>query len=127
MANHEVRNNALWNCQNPNQGEFKKVLCICSAGLLRSPTIAYVLSNHGYNTRAAGVHDYALVEVDPVLIDWADIIVFAAREHHTAIKDMVGDKEQYILNIPDMYMFRDPRLLEIVNERLSEKGLICVR
>jgi predicted protein tyrosine phosphatase len=126
MANHEVRNNALWNCQNPNQGKFKRVLCVCSAGLLRSPTIAYVLSNHGYNTRAAGVHDYALIEVDPVLIDWAEVIVFADNSHYRAIRDMVGDKERYTLDIPDKYQFMDPKLIEIITKKLDEEGLIYV-
>jgi|694.fasta_scaffold01034_10 predicted protein tyrosine phosphatase len=123
----EIRHNALWNCQNPNQGDFKRVLCVCSAGLLRSPTIAYVLSQHGYNTRAAGVHDYALVEVDDVLIQWADIIIFAAKEHHKSLKDYnLQVKEVHVLNIPDAYQFRDPKLVEIITEKLTEIGLINV-
>jgi predicted protein tyrosine phosphatase len=30
--------NRLGNCKNYHQGKFKRVLCVCSAGLLRSPT-----------------------------------------------------------------------------------------
>lgn len=120
----ETRHNALWNCKNPNQGDFKRVLCVCSAGLLRSSTIAYVLSNNGYNTRAAGVHDYALVEVDEVLIQWADIIVFAADEHHKVLKDQLEGKEVHVLNIPDQYEFRNPALVQIIDEKLHEIGLI---
>jgi predicted protein tyrosine phosphatase len=70
--------NRLGNCTNPYQGNTKKVLCVCSAGLLRSPTAAVVLSQEpfNYNTRAAGIStDYALVQVDDVLVTWADEIV----------------------------------------------------
>src|SRR5580658_1563149 len=70
--------NRLHNVRNPMQGDAKRVLCLCSAGLLRSPTVAWVLSNapYDYNTRAAGVdHEYALVGIDQFLICWADEIV----------------------------------------------------
>ncbi len=70
--------NRMHNAGNLHQGQYKKVLCVCSAGLLRSPTTAVVLSKEPYNfnTRAAGcVPDYALIKVDAVLIHWADEIV----------------------------------------------------
>ncbi|HET8689257.1 MAG TPA: hypothetical protein VFM18_21810 [Methanosarcina sp.] len=120
--NKKDRQNALWNCKNPHQGDFKKVLCVCSAGLLRSPTIAYVLANKGFNTRAVGVFDYALIQVDPVLIEWADIIVFASQEHHHAVMEYVEDKKKFVLDIPDMYEFRNPELVKIIEQRLVEVG-----
>ena len=113
------RMNALWNCKNPHQGNFPKVLCVCSAGLLRSPTIAYVLSQEGYNTRAAGVHDYALVPVDEVLLEWADFIVCADVEH-TSILRAQTDKEIITLNIPDKYGFRDLELVQLIKEKWQE-------
>jgi predicted protein tyrosine phosphatase len=120
-----MRNNALWNCKNPYQGDFKHVLCVCSAGLLRSPTIAYILSMHGYNTRAAGVHDYALIQVDPVLIEWADIIICADSEHEMRMRDEHQCKKEIItLHIPDNYMYRDPKLIAIIEEALFRIGLI---
>lgn len=70
--------NRLDNARNEFQGEYKRVLCVCSAGLLRSPTTAVVLSSEPYNfnTRAAGlVREFALVPVDKVLLFWADEIV----------------------------------------------------
>lgn len=110
------RMNALWNCKNPYQGNYPKVLCVCSAGLLRSPTIAYVLSREGYNTRAAGVHDYALVPVDEVLLEWADFIVCADAEHASILRPQT-DKEIITLNIPDKYGFRDLELVQIIEEK----------
>ena len=57
-----MRANAMHNCTNPYQTGTEKILCVCSAGLLRSPTLAGELYKRGFNTRAAGVHDYALGE-----------------------------------------------------------------
>lgn len=70
--------NRKWNSHNEYQGKHKRVLCVCSAGLLRSPTAAWVLSNppYNFNTRAAGIDvGHALIPVDDVLIEWADEIV----------------------------------------------------
>ncbi len=69
--------NRLGNCNNSYQGEAKRVLCVCSAGLLRSPTAAFVLSNSpwNYNTRAAGLTpQFALIPVDKVLLTWSQEI-----------------------------------------------------
>lgn len=63
-------NNRKWNAKNPHQGNFERVLCVCSAGLLRSPTVAVVMAQHGFNTRAAGLEkDFALIPVDDDAMD----------------------------------------------------------
>lgn len=124
-----MRNNALWNCQNPYQGNYKRVLTVCSAGLLRSPTIAWVLSNTtDYNCRAAGMHDYALIQVDDVLIKWADVIVCSETQIKDLLFNKFGDQLQhrvvYDLEIPDNFAYRDPELIKIINERLKETDLV---
>lgn len=122
-----TRNNALWNCKNPYQGNFKKALCVCSAGLLRSPTIAWVMSNNGYNTRACGVHDYALIEVDKVLLEWADIIICADETHLDVLRNRYPDLVEYhayVLHIPDQFQYRDPELVQLIEEKLKELELI---
>ena len=121
---HATRANALWNCRNPYQGEMKHVLCVCSAGLLRSPTIAYVLSNHGYNTRAVGVHDYALIPIDSVLIEWADIVIAANEDVAEILEESWGIDGVIDLGIPDYYGTRDPVLIKIVEEKCQKAGLI---
>ena len=121
-----MRKNALWNCRNPHQGDMKRVLCVCSAGLLRSPTIAWVLSNEGYNTRAVGMHDYALAQIDEVFVTWADKIVCVDAEHAEEIRRkyalILDEKSIDVLDIPDIYGFRNPKLVKIVEEKLKEKG-----
>lgn len=119
-----TRNNALWNCKNPYQGDFKKVLCVCSAGLLRSPTIAWIMSNHGYNTRACGVHDYALIELDKVLLEWADLIVCANTDIYEIITKKPHNKDIVDLKLPDQFQYRDPELVQLIEEKLKELKLI---
>jgi len=112
-----TRINALHNCSNPYQGQYKKVLCVCSAGLLRSPTTAIVLQRtYNYNTRACGVHDYALIQFDDVLGTWADEIVCVEQSIANNIPDQFKDKV-ITLNIPDMYEYMNPELQEIIKEQ----------
>jgi predicted protein tyrosine phosphatase len=119
--------NRLHNVNNPNQGRSKKVLCICSAGLLRSPTIAWVLSNapYNFNTRAAGaVEEYALVPVDEVLLQWADVVVFADKDHKRMVEwkheGLLDTIEHHVLDIPDIHKFRAPQLVTIIEEKVKE-------
>jgi predicted protein tyrosine phosphatase len=109
--------NRLANCHNKYQGKYKKVLCVCSAGLLRSPTAAFVLSQEPYNfnTRAAGAtKEYALVPVDRVLLEWADEIVCMESGHAGVIESLLGDtvKPVLILSVDDCYEYRNPELME---------------
>jgi len=108
-------NNRLFNSSNPFQKDFKKVLCVCSAGILRSPTIANVLyKEFEYNTRACGaIKDYALIPYDLVLGAWADEIVIA----EDWIKDYIEPEfhsKIISLNIPDTYPYMDPVLQEMI-------------
>ena len=122
--------NRLNNCTNPYQGDFKKVLCVCSAGLLRSPTAAWVLSQEPYNfnTRAAGAtEDFALVPVDEVLLTWADEVVTMGPEQAETINTLLKilglyDPPKVIsLDIPDNFRYRDPQLVELIKQRYDER------
>lgn len=113
--------NRLATSHNQYQGKYKRVLCVCSAGVLRSPTAAFVLSlePYNFNTRAAGItKEYALVPVDDVLLNWADEVVFMQEwQRMEAIErfpDAMDGKATKVLNIDDMYEYRDPALIEIV-------------
>lgn len=94
---------------------------------MRSPTIAWILSNKpfNFNTRAAGAAEgYALVLVDEVLLKWADVVVFADEDHKRMLsyqyKDKIENMETHVLNIPDTYAFRDPKLVTIAKRKLKE-------
>lgn len=111
-----MRRNALHNVNNPYQGTAKKVLCVCSAGLLRSPTAAVVLQQkYGYNTRSCGIHDYALIQYDEVLEHWADEIVVV--NGNLALDFNFPKDKLIVLDIPDMYDYMNPELQNIIIEQ----------
>lgn len=109
--------NRIANSGNQFQGKYKRVLAVCSAGLLRSPTTALVLSQEPYNfnTRAAGlVPDFALIPVDPVLLGWADEIVCMTKEQEEELKKKAPNKTVICLNIPDNFEYRSPELMAMI-------------
>ena len=119
--------NRLHNMRNPNQGNNKKVLCVCSAGLLRSPTLAWILSNEpfNYNTRAVGTSsEYALIVLDEVQLQWADAVVFVDDGNYRVAcydhKELLDNMECHVLDIPDIYQFRHPKLVEAATAQLKE-------
>jgi len=111
---------------NSYQGDYKRVLTVCSANMLRSPTIALVLSMppYDYNTRSAGTHSFALIPVTEDLLMWADEIVCADTEHALVIRDKMMeyqlDKPIVNLRIPDIYEYRNPELIAMIRRRYDE-------
>lgn len=113
--------NRLANCRNEFQGPEKRVLCVCSAGLLRSPTTAWVLSQapYFYNTRAAGlVNEFALIPVDRVLTTWADEIVCMEQSQVQQLmsKFDVPVSKIICLNISDSFARMNPALIMMIRE-----------
>ena len=112
--------NRLGNVTNPYQGKTKKVLCVCSAGLLRSPTAAVVLSQEpfNYNTRAVGMNrEFALIPVDDVLIEWADEVVVMENWMAVILSEQYPGTKITLLGIEDSFSYRDPRLMTLIRER----------
>ena len=132
----KVSRNRLGNVGNGYQGHFKKVLCVCSAGVLRSPTLAEILTREpfNFNTRAVGIdQEFALVPVDLAHIAWADVIVVMDKQQENYITKMQLELEEYNrgmmffdicpvhnFNVPDDYGFRDPTLVRILTEKCYE-------
>ncbi len=113
--------NRKGNASNPYQGKYKRVLCVCSAGILRSPTAALVLSKEpfNYNTRAAGLsEEYALIQVDDVLLEWADEIVCMDEKQEAELRERTH-KPIYNLGINDNFEYRDKGLMEIIFRKYS--------
>lgn len=120
--------NQLHNIGNPFQGAAKKVLCVCSAGLLRSPTMANTLhKTFGFNTRAVGsCKDFALIPISQALIWWADEIVFANVDNFLELSQDEKDEiesvglKKTILNIPDDFEFGDNHLEQIIIQQYND-------
>ena len=111
---------------NSYQGDYKRVLTVCSANMLRSPTIALVLSMppYDYNTRSAGTSGFALIPVTEELLMWADEVVCADTEHAIDVRDKMMkyqlDKPIVNLRIPDIYEYRNPELIMMIRRRYDE-------
>lgn len=120
--------NQLHNISNPYQGNTKKVLTVCSAGLLRSATLQnYLIKEYGYNVRNCGTDTaHALVPISEALVKWADEIVFVNIDNYYDVKielEELGIDESkiFILDIPDQYGFNNPTLVNIIKNQYSEK------
>ena len=111
---------------NSFQGDYKRVLTVCSANMLRSPTIAHVLSSEpfNFNTRSAGTASFALIPVTEDLLMWADEVVCADTEHAMWVQNKMMeyqlDKIIIDLKIPDHYEYRNPKLIEMIVRRYNE-------
>jgi predicted protein tyrosine phosphatase len=113
--------NQIHNIVNPYQGSTKKVLTVCSAGLLRSATLQnFLIKEYGYNVRNCGTEEsYALIPISEALVKWADEIIFVNMDNYytvkRSLKDMnISDEKIFVLDIPDQYGFNDPQLLDII-------------
>jgi len=113
------------------QGKYKKVLCVCSAGCLRSPTAAVVLSQEPYNfnTRSCGLTtEFAIIPIDEGLLCWADEIVCFAEFHAEDIRELLGKispltlekKPVIVLNIADLYTYRQKELVDAIRTQYDE-------
>jgi predicted protein tyrosine phosphatase len=118
------------NVFDPRQGTAKRVLCVCYGNQLRSPTMAWVLSNPPYdlNTRSCGVDPgSAVCLINETMMNWADEVVCAEDAHvyevlrrFPVVRRFNGLEEKpriWSLKIPDNYCYRDPVLAQLIGER----------
>lgn len=113
---------------NECQGSARRVLFVCSAGMLRSATAAKVGNAMGFNTRACGSENYALIPLSVNLINWAESIFFVnpynfVSAKYTFSQDydttcMIADKST-VWDIEDIYTYDDPQLVRIITELLA--------
>jgi predicted protein tyrosine phosphatase len=106
------------------QGDFPRILFVCSGGMLRSATASHVFASEPYNwnTRAAGTMSGAIVPVTETLLEWADKI-FVMQEHHALeIKERFGgfgSEKVSVLEVPDRFFYRDPELVRILISKVT--------
>lgn len=114
--------NQMTNIHNPFQTDAKRVLCVCSAGLLRSPSLSNVLHQElGYNTRACGsAENFALIPMSEALIHWADEIVYVDEDCKTYL-DIETKEEislagavEITLEVPDLFNWNDPEMKHLL-------------
>lgn len=110
---------------NPYQGTDKKVLFVCSMGILRSATAARIYA-HKYNTRCAGSWGDALIPLTPILLAWANEIVFVNVEnYHNAVsefgEEVFKETPTKVLDIPDKYPHMHQELIKAFEEQYEPK------
>lgn len=114
---------------NHSQGKDLRVVFVCSAGLLRSPTAARIAGKYGINARSAGSHlHYALIPLTANLIKWAHWVVFMNSSNEDEVLRKINDvnlltdlKEKSIVwNIEDTYNYTEEPLVWKI-EREIEK------
>lgn len=116
----EIRQARYGAVSNPYQGDDKKVLFVCSMGILRSATGSRIYGNK-YNTRSAGTYSEALIQINDQLLMWADQIVFVNKENfHMANKqynEIMEKKDVKVLNIPDTHPHMHPEIIKAFQEQ----------
>ena len=111
--------------RNPYQGPDKRVVFVCSMGILRSATAARLYA-HKHNTRAAGTDSDALVQLSPTLVAWADEIVFVNDYNYQKFKHSMDDWDLFnslnirVLDIPDVYEHMHPKMVEEFHKQYED-------
>lgn len=118
----QIRNCRAGVVANPYQGDDKRVLFVCSMGILRSATGARLYA-HKYNTRTAGTWPDALIPVTRDLLDWSEEVVFVKDSNFQQATDKFGydwHAKARVLNIPDNYEHMHPQLIKSFQEQYDE-------
>jgi len=110
---------------NPYQGTDKRVLFVCSMGILRSATGARLYAKR-YNTRCCGTWDEALIKLTPELIAWAQEIVFVNKENYDTAcykysEEVFKETSTKVLSIPDAYPHMHPKLIKAFTEQYEAR------
>ena len=102
----------------------KKLLFVCSANKLRSPTAEAVFSEYeGVEAIGAGTNKDAVTPVSGDLIEWADVILVMEIIHRDKIsakyKKLLKGKHLAVLDIPDNYQRMQPELIQLLVTKVS--------
>lgn len=114
---------------NSYQGNARRVVFCCTAGLLRSPTAAHLaVVRHGMNTRSVGIHELALQRLSVNLIAWANQIVFMNPDCFAAARKLfdgsIGETELHrkriVWGLEDDHDYMAPGLVQELTPLLSK-------
>lgn len=100
------------------------VLFVCSRNQWRSPTAEAVFRKlDGVSARSAGTSRNARKTISVADIRWADLILVMEDKHRARLRAQFRDEVRYktvhSLDIPDLYRFMDPELIEILEEKVA--------
>jgi predicted protein tyrosine phosphatase len=104
------------------QGDMRRALFVCSGGMLRSATAAHwAAAVLNWNTRSCGTHLKALPPAHPNLLEWAQDVYCMEEEHREELAKQFpwARKKLRVLNIPDEFYYRDPKLVALLEQRFD--------
>ena len=103
---------------------MKRLLFICSANKLRSPTAEHIFSAWpDVETDSAGLNASADLQLSVEQVEWADIIFVMEKAHRNKLtkkfRKYLKNKRVICLDIPDEYEFMDPELVGLLKARVQ--------
>jgi predicted protein tyrosine phosphatase len=103
----------------------QKILFVCSQNRLRSLTAEHLYRGFlDYEVKSVGTSKKARIPVREGHIGWADLIVVMEKKHLRLLRENFGEllngKKIVCLNIPDIYQFMEPALIDELKARLGE-------
>lgn len=101
-----------------------KILFVCSQNKWRSLTAEKICEKiSGYSVRSAGTEKGARIRVTEGLVGWADWIFVMEKKHADRLRDKFPEslkgKQVTCLQIPDIYRYMEPELVELLQAKLS--------
>lgn len=101
----------------------RRVLFVCKLNRSRSATAERLFcKRQDLDVRSAGTASDALVQVNALMLDWADVIFTMDESQRQALDGMFPAHpalERIIcLDIPDDFLFLEPALVKLLEERV---------
>ena len=97
------------------------VLFVCNQNMHRSKTAAELFKD-SFNTRSAGI--YAIKPIAENEVAWADTIVVMEDHQRSEIANrfpgLYLQKRILSLDIPDVFHFNQPELVEMLNDKVRK-------
>ncbi|MEM9567827.1 MAG: low molecular weight protein tyrosine phosphatase family protein [Cyanobacteria bacterium P01_E01_bin.34] len=103
---------------------MKRLLFICSKNQLRSPTAEAVFAEYpDVDVLSAGLNKDSPTPVTPDELQWADTIFVMENAHKARLRRnfslWLKDKRVICLDIPDNYEFMAPKLIQLLERKVS--------
>ena len=100
-----------------------KVLFVCTANRLRSPTAEAVFADRpGLEVRSAGLDARAVRPLTAELVAWADRLIVMEKSHREAIRKRyrtaLGSRRVIVIGIPDEFEYMQEELVALLKERV---------
>jgi predicted protein tyrosine phosphatase len=103
---------------------MKRVLFVCGANRLRSPTAEQVFGGEsGIECLSAGLNHDAENPLTPELVAWADVIFVMEKPQKvklsTRFREELNGKRVVVLGIPDHFCYMDPALVDLLRRKVT--------